>query len=63
MSALLVPFSCKQRALCPSCDGRRMAEQAAKLCDDVLPVAPMRQYVLSLPHALRYWLAWDHASC
>ena len=25
----LVPFSCKSRALCPSCGGRRMAERAA----------------------------------
>jgi ribosomal protein S27E len=24
----LVPFSCKARAICPSCGGRRMAEQA-----------------------------------
>ena len=27
----LVPFSCKGRALCPSCGGRRMAERAAHL--------------------------------
>src|SRR5947209_11001865 len=25
----LVPFSCKRRGFCPSCGGRRMAEQAA----------------------------------
>ena len=29
----LVPFSCKARAVCPSCGGRRMAEQAAHLVD------------------------------
>ena len=39
---------------------RLRSRQAARLCDEVLPVAPMRQYVLSLPHALRYLLAWDH---
>ncbi|MEO8255714.1 MAG: transposase zinc-binding domain-containing protein [Acidobacteriota bacterium] len=29
----LVPFSCKSRAVCPSCGGRRMAERAAHLLD------------------------------
>jgi len=27
----LIPFSCKGRGVCPSCGGRRMAEQAARL--------------------------------
>lgn len=57
----LVPFSCKRRAACPSCAGRRMAERAAHLVDEVFPVAPVRQWVLSLPFALRYRLAYDHA--
>ena len=59
----LVPFSCKGRAVCPSCGGRRMAERAAHLVDDVFPVVPVRQWVLSLPHRLRYLLAWDHPLC
>src|SRR6266542_5555624 len=33
----LVPFSCKGRAWCPSCGGRRMTERAAHLVDAVLP--------------------------
>jgi len=33
----LVPFSCKGRAVCPSCGGRRMAERAAHLADHVFP--------------------------
>ena len=45
----LVPFSCKGRALCPSCGGRRMAERAAHLLDHVFPDVPVRQWVLSLP--------------
>ena len=45
----LVPFSCKGRALCPSCGGRRMAERAAHLVDHVFPDVPVRQWVLSLP--------------
>ena len=40
-----------------------MAERAAHLVDHVLPVVPVRQWVLSLPHRLRYLLAWDHALC
>ena len=32
----LVPFSCKGRAVCPSCTGRRMNERAADLADHVL---------------------------
>jgi hypothetical protein len=49
---LLVPFSCKNRGLCPSCAGRRMAAQAAHLVDRVLPAVPIRQFVLSFPFEL-----------
>jgi len=34
-----------------------MAETAALLADEVLPRMPVRQWVLSLPFALRYLLA------
>jgi len=40
--------------------GRRMTESAARLIDEVLPRVPVRQWVLSLPHRLRYLLAWNH---
>jgi hypothetical protein len=53
----LVAFSCKKRGFCPPCGGRRMAETAALLADEVLPERPLRQWVLSLPHALRFLLA------
>ncbi len=59
----LVPFSCKGRGFCPSCGGRRMTERAARLVDGVLPHVPVRQWVLSLPHRLRYLLAWNHRLC
>jgi hypothetical protein len=55
----LVAFSCKGRAICPSCAARRMAETAALLVDEVLPSRLMRQWVLSLPFALRFLLARD----
>jgi len=38
-----------------------MTESAARLVDAVLPPVPVRQWVLNLPHRLRYLLAWDHA--
>jgi hypothetical protein len=60
----LVPFSCKGRAICTSCGGRRMTERAAHLVDHVLPAdIPVRQWVLSVPHRLRYRLAYDHRLC
>jgi hypothetical protein len=54
---LLVPFSCKRRGFCPSCAGRRMAQMAAHLVEQVLPWVPTRQWVVSVPVPLRYWLA------
>ncbi len=60
----LVPFSCKGRGFCPSCGGRRMAERAAHLVERLLPPdVPVRQWVLSVPHRLRYRLAYDHQLC
>jgi len=56
----LVPFSCKGRAWCPSCGGRRMTERAAHLVDAVLPWVPVRQWVLTVPYRLRYQMAWHH---
>ena len=55
----LVAFSCKGRGFCPSCAGRRMSATAAHLVDRVLPEAPVRQWVLSLPFALRLGCAFD----
>jgi hypothetical protein len=46
------------------CGGRRMAERAAHLVDRVFPPdVPVRQWVLSVPHRLRYRLAYDHRLC
>jgi heat shock protein HslJ/ribosomal protein S27E len=55
----LVAFSCKRRGFCPSCGARRMTDSAALLADDLLPEKPIRQWVLSLPLALRFLLATD----
>ncbi len=57
----LVAFSCKLRGVCPSCGGRRMSATAADVVDRVLPEVPLRQWVLSVPFALRVRLAADPA--
>ena len=55
----LIPFSCKSRGICPSCNARRMCEVAAHLTDHVLPHVPARQWVLSVPKRLRPYLHHD----
>jgi Putative transposase len=54
-----VAFSCKARAVCPSCLGRRMSAGALNLVDHVLPDLPLRQFVLTMPFPLRFPLAFD----
>ncbi|MFO0695241.1 MAG: transposase [Polyangiales bacterium] len=57
----LVAFTCKRRGFCPSCGGKRMTRMAAHLVDRVFPWVPVRQWVLTIPFALRPRLAFDHA--
>ena len=47
--------------MCPSCNTRRMVETAAHLSDHVFPRLPVRQWVLSVPKRLRYFLQRDGA--
>jgi hypothetical protein len=54
-----VAFSCKGRGVCPSCTTRRMVQTAAHLTDHVFPRQPVRQWVLSVPKRLRYFLQRD----
>src|SRR5919198_441139 len=54
---MLLPFSCKRRGFCPSCAGRRMAQMAAHLVEQVIPWVPTRQWVVSVPVPLRDWMA------
>ena len=53
----LVAFSCKRRGFCSSCCGRRMSESAAFWVDHVIPAVPVRQWVISFPMPLRFWMA------
>jgi hypothetical protein len=54
---MLLAFSCKRRGFCPSCAGRRMAQMAAHLVEQVIPWVATRQWVVSVPIPLRYWMA------
>ena len=56
-----VAYSCKGRGVCPSCNTRRMVETAAHLTDQVFPRLPVRQWVLSVPKRLRYFMQRDGA--
>ena len=49
------------RGVCPSCTTRRMVETAAHLSDHVFPRLPVRQWVLSVPKRLRYFMQRDGA--
>jgi hypothetical protein len=56
----LVGYSCKGRSICPSCVSRRMADCASHLVDHVLPIAPYRQWTLSLPYDVRLRIGYDN---
>ena len=55
----LVAFSCHTRSFCPSCTGRRMTATTLNLLEHVVPAVGLRQFVLTVPHALRARLAYD----
>jgi hypothetical protein len=40
-----------------------MTALASDLTDHVIPLVPVRQFVLSVPHRIRYLLAYDHGRC
>ncbi len=48
-------------SVCPSCNTRRMVETAVHLTDHVFPRLPVRQWVLSVPKRLRYFMQRDRA--
>ena len=52
----IVAFSCKKRGFCPSCCVKRMAEAATHLEENVLPKVAYRQFVVTFPIPLRFWL-------
>jgi hypothetical protein len=57
--AVFVALSCKTRGLCPSCGAKYMAKTALHLEQSVLPRVPFRQWVISFPKRVRYFLQRD----
>jgi hypothetical protein len=51
-----IAFSCKKRGICPSCNTRTMVATAAHLIEHVIPLVPMRQWVISFPLRIRHYL-------
>jgi Zn-finger nucleic acid-binding protein len=54
-----VPYSCKRRMACPSCDAKRAVVESGHALDDLLPDVPYRQWVFVLPKRLRYFVHRD----
>lgn len=55
----ILPFSCKGRGLCPSCNQRSMVETAAHIIENVIPIVPVRQWVITFPFRIRHFLKTD----
>ncbi len=55
----LVAYSCKGQGVCSSCNTKRMFETAAHLVEHMFPQVPVRQWVITLPKRLRYFLLHD----
>ncbi|MCX5794835.1 MAG: transposase [Elusimicrobia bacterium] len=53
---LFVAFSCKRRGFCPHCDAKRAAIIMADASDRLLPAVGYRQYVLTIPKRLRWYV-------
>lgn len=54
--SVFVPWSCKRRMSCPTCDSKRAAAESSAAMDGLLPRVPYRQCVLVLPKRLRYFV-------
>ncbi len=46
----------KKRGFCPRCCAKRQAKVTSHLTENILPIAAYRQFVVSFPIPMRYWL-------
>ena len=53
----ILAFSSKKRGFCPSCCAKRMSESGVFMSEKVFPDVPVRQWVITVPFPLRYWMA------
>ena len=58
----LIPFSCKQRCLCPSCDAKRAVLFAEKVEHEILLKLPHHHVVFTLPKRVRCYFCYDRSN-
>lgn len=58
----LIPFSCKQRCLCSSCDAKRAVLFAEKLEHEILLKLPHNHVVWTLPKRIRPYFRFDRSN-
>lgn len=56
----LLGFSCKDRGVCPSCAQKDMLLASNHLVENVIPAVAIRQWVISFPKRIRYYLQNDN---
>lgn len=56
---MFVPFSCRQRCLCPSCHQKRSLLAAHTIAQTICTPVPHRQLVFTIPKRLRIYCRYD----
>ena len=56
---MFVPFSCRQRCLCPSCHQKRALLLADRMAHQICLPVPHQQYVWTIPKRLRIYFRHD----
>lgn len=59
----LLAFSCKKRAVCPSCDTKRALIFAEHLHQEILKDVPHRHVIFSIPKRLRPFFKFNRSLC
>jgi hypothetical protein len=58
---MFVPFSCRQRCLCPSCHQKRTILAADTIAHSICQAVPHRQLVFTIPKRLRLYFRHDRS--
>jgi transposase-like protein len=58
---MFVPFSCRQRCLCPSCHQKRTLLSADTIANSICAAVPHRQLVFTIPKRLRLHFRFDRS--
>jgi len=59
--SFIVPFSCKERLICPSCNAKRAVFFAEHLSRNILESVPHHHIVFSIPKRLRRFFLFDRS--